>query len=336
MTDQRLDPRLLRRALGTFATGVTIVTTLDADGAPVGFTANSFTSVSLDPPLILACLAKSAASYPVFAGAEAFAVNILAETQRETSNTFAARGADKFAAVDWESKVSGCPVLTEVVSWLDCTMHEVVEAGDHVILIGRVLDYAYTDEAPLGYCRGAYVSFGLAQEALEAADRDGRVRVGAILEWNRAVLMVEDPASGHLALPTGRCVGGAGDPSSLLGGLAAQGINARAPFLFAVFEDPQRQQVFYRGSAQPGERVEAIEGHRFVPLHDLPWERIEDAAVTAMLRRYVRERETEYFGVYVGNAETGDLQHAGQQVGQAAGQSAGQIGDQQKNPGDPS
>lgn len=331
MTSPTIDPRLLRQALGTFATGVAIVTTLDAEGSPLGFTANSFTSVSLDPPLVLVCLAKSAASYPVFAAASSFAVNILAESQRETSNSFAARGTDKFSSVTWGRKATGSPVLEDVASWLDCAMHETVEAGDHLILIGRVLDYAYTDEAPLGYCRGAYVSFDLVREALEAADRDGRVRVGAILEWNRALLFAEDAASGALALPSGRRVGTAGEPDSLLGGLAAQGIAARAPFLFAVFEDPQRQQVFYRGSAQAADRPEnyhpgghnpdghnpdghnpdGLAGLAFHPLDDLPWARIADPAETAVLRRYVRERETDYFGIYVGNAETGALQHAG-------------------------
>jgi flavin reductase (DIM6/NTAB) family NADH-FMN oxidoreductase RutF len=102
MTDRPIDAMDLRRALGAFATGVTVVTTVDGDGNPRGFTANSFTSVSLEPPLILVCLAKRAASCPVFQVAESFAVNILSEDQKAVSSAFSSPTADRFGTVDWD------------------------------------------------------------------------------------------------------------------------------------------------------------------------------------------------------------------------------------------
>ena len=163
----RFDPRALRDAFGTFMTGVTVVTSHDDRGAPIGYTANSFTSVSLDPPLLLVSIAKSAYGCDVFTASEGFAVNILAREQRELSNRFAAAGTDKFADLGWQAKKSGSPVIDNVVAWFDCTHHEQVDAGDHIILIGRVLDYAYNTVTPLGFCRGAYVSFGLTPKMLQ-------------------------------------------------------------------------------------------------------------------------------------------------------------------------
>ncbi len=146
-----IDPRELRNALGAFMTGVTVVTTLDGDGNPRGLTANSFTSVSLDPPLVLFCIAKNAFSCPLFAGAARFAINILTEEQRDVSSTFASKIEDRFATVDWRPGQTGSPVLTGAAAWLDCRMHDQVDAGDHLILIGRVVAFDYSSANPLGF-----------------------------------------------------------------------------------------------------------------------------------------------------------------------------------------
>ncbi|MFN3615032.1 MAG: flavin reductase family protein, partial [Rubrimonas sp.] len=122
--DTPFDRHALRRALGAFATGVTIVTGRDANRAPVGFTANSFTSVSLDPPLVLACIGAGAASYAAFRGADAFAVNILTAGQRDLAMRFATRGADKFAGGAWETRATGAPVLADSAAWFDCAAHQ--------------------------------------------------------------------------------------------------------------------------------------------------------------------------------------------------------------------
>ncbi|MGB3279318.1 MAG: flavin reductase family protein [Pseudorhodobacter sp.] len=146
-----LDPRALRNAFGTFMTGVTVVTAHDENGAPLGFTANSFTSVSIDPPLVLVCLANSSQNYDALVAAPGFAVNILAETQIAVSNTFARKVDDRFASVAWRKGPNGAPILNGVSAWFDCRMFKTVDAGDHVILIGEVMAFDQTATPGLGY-----------------------------------------------------------------------------------------------------------------------------------------------------------------------------------------
>lgn len=153
-----INTRVLRDALGIFATGVTIVTALSPSGEPIGFTANSFTSVSLDPPLILVCIAKSAAGYTIYNSTSAYCVNILAQNQRDLSGIFAVRGTDKFNGISWRKGVTGSPILDGGVAHFDCEMHQTVEAGDHAILIGRVVDFNTSDAQPLCYHRGKYAA----------------------------------------------------------------------------------------------------------------------------------------------------------------------------------
>ena len=151
----------LRQALGAFATGVTIVTTVTAEsGEPVGFTANSFTSVSLEPPLLLVCLAHTAASYRAFREAESFAVNVLAADQQETAMLFATRGADKFGPTDWHPGVLGAPLIDGCLARFDCAMHQRVTAGDHDILMGRVIGFSRHEGQALLFHSGAYQRLG--------------------------------------------------------------------------------------------------------------------------------------------------------------------------------
>jgi flavin reductase (DIM6/NTAB) family NADH-FMN oxidoreductase RutF len=143
---------------GTFLTGVTVVTTREADGAPRGMTANSFTSVSLDPPLVLVCIGRGSSNIDAFQAADHFAVNILGDGQSEVATAFAARGIDRFATVTHRAASTGAPVLEDCLSWFDCTLHQRVDAGDHVILIGRVEDFGTRPSDPLGFCRGRFVN----------------------------------------------------------------------------------------------------------------------------------------------------------------------------------
>jgi flavin reductase (DIM6/NTAB) family NADH-FMN oxidoreductase RutF len=152
----------LRRALGSFATGVAVATTLDSGGKPKGFTANSFTSVSLDPPLVLVCVDKAASCYPAFAGTHHFGINILSHGQQHVSKAFASKLADKFEGMPWVSGVTGSPIFPDSAAWLDCKLHQRIEAGDHLILIGEVLDFGHAPTQPaLGYHRGGYIAFGV-------------------------------------------------------------------------------------------------------------------------------------------------------------------------------
>ena len=152
------EPRVLRDALGCFGTGVTVVTTVDAAGEPVGLTANSFTSVSLDPPLILFSLAKSSANLAIFTQAGRFAVNVLHIGQQPVAGRFASRGVPRFESVDWALRAeSGSPVLAGSLASFDCSTYAVHDGGDHMIFIGRV-EHAWFEphRDPLLYFRGKY------------------------------------------------------------------------------------------------------------------------------------------------------------------------------------
>ncbi|HEY4802714.1 MAG TPA: flavin reductase family protein [Paraburkholderia sp.] len=307
-TELAFDIAGFRRALGAFVTGVTVVTTIQPDGSPRGFTANSFTSVSLNPPLVLVCIAKTASSYAVFSQTRRFAVSVLAEDQKHVSGVFASKAADKFAQVSWSTRATGAPVMDGAAASFDCATHEVVEAGDHIILIGRVVDFVQTSASPLGYCRGAYVNFSLSQDALAAAG--ARAQVGAILEHRDGLVLV-DTAKG-VTLPTGIRLEPASDPASLRGVLAKLGLRAHLDFLFAVFEDGGGEapgvQIYYRGRVTQNGSPWLDSSIRIVPLSQIPWDEVRDDAVRSMLERYVRERRQDAFGIYVGDNEAGTVQ----------------------------
>ena len=151
------DARTFRDALGCFATGVTVVTAFCPDGTPIGLTANSFTSVSLDPPLLLVCIANNAGSAPFLREAERFAVNVLQIGQQPTSNRFAGKGEDRFAATPWEVGEFGTPVLTGSLSSFECVRDAVHDGGDHFLLVGRVVKAIFEPRRdPLLYFRGKY------------------------------------------------------------------------------------------------------------------------------------------------------------------------------------
>ncbi|WP_085315445.1 flavin reductase family protein [Derxia lacustris] len=147
-----------KKALASFPSGVTVVTTRTADGQPRGFTASSFTSVSLEPRLVLVCIARGAASFDAFAGAPRFAISVLADGQTEVSNLFASRQADRFGSCDWQDGRTGLPLIAGASAFFECLTHSTVEAGDHLILIGQVVEHGHAEPAPLAYCRGAYAA----------------------------------------------------------------------------------------------------------------------------------------------------------------------------------
>lgn len=151
------DARTLRDAMGCFATGVTIVTAHGPDGKPIGLTANSFTSVSLDPPLLLVCIANNAGSAEALRAADSFAVNVLQIGQQPVSNLFAGKGEDRFAGTRWEVGEYGAPILPSSLGIFECKRHDLHEAGDHFLLVGRVEKASFEPRRdPLLYFRGKY------------------------------------------------------------------------------------------------------------------------------------------------------------------------------------
>ncbi len=305
--NQAIDPLDLRRAFGAFATGVTIVTTAGEDAEVYGFTANSFTSVSLDPPLLLVNIAKSAYGLQIFTGAPGFAVNILAEKQRELSNKFASRGADKFADTRWTAKSTGSPVFDDVIAWFDCEYFNQVDAGDHVILIGKVLDYGYSSDSPLAFCRGAYLSFGLSPEMLQLLSSSGNLRVGALIEFDGSILIQTNPDSGEVSLPIADSVGDAGTDNSLIWLLSQSGIDAHLPFFYAAYLHAGTRYIYYRESLRSAKNLTQSDQLQFVEFEAIPWQAIQDNSITAMLKRFLSERSLDNYAVYIGDYDKGDV-----------------------------
>ena len=148
------DKCLLRDTFGSFATGRTIVTTCQPNGQPRGLTASSFTSVSLDPPLLLVCIAKEALSCNTLENADYFAVNILASNQEEISSLFAAQSAEKFKITKWRANTQKIPLIEGTVANFSCARHRLVDGGDHLILMGEVLSFEVRQGTALGYDSG--------------------------------------------------------------------------------------------------------------------------------------------------------------------------------------
>jgi flavin reductase (DIM6/NTAB) family NADH-FMN oxidoreductase RutF len=152
------DQARFRETLGHFATGVTIVTAMEDEG-PVGFTCQSFAALSLDPPLVVLAPAKSSTSWPKIAAAGAFCVNILEASQEALCRSFAVSGADKFEGIGWGTAATGAPVLDGALAFVDCRLETVHDAGDHELVIGRVLDLGVGEGSPLLYYRSGFGAF---------------------------------------------------------------------------------------------------------------------------------------------------------------------------------
>jgi 4-hydroxyphenylacetate 3-hydroxylase, reductase component len=146
----------LRRAFGKFATGVAVATSTDPSGAPIGLTINSFSSVSLDPPLVLWSLVTKSPNLDVFRNSSHFAINMLASNQREISDTFARPAEDRFASVDWHRGIANLPVIKGTIATFECRRTMTIEAGDHVVFFGAVEECEQCDLEPLLFFSGKY------------------------------------------------------------------------------------------------------------------------------------------------------------------------------------
>ncbi len=174
--NEAVDQAAFRSVMGRFATGVTVVTA-DEDGEPVGFTCQSFVSLSLEPPFVALAPARTSTSWPRIARAGSFCVNVLAEHQRDLCERFARSGGDKFAGVAWRpAPTGGAPVLEGSVAWVACALELVHDAGDHELVIGRVLDLGTGHGAPLVFYDrrfGTFVERGPARAPEGVLDTDG-------------------------------------------------------------------------------------------------------------------------------------------------------------------
>jgi len=177
------EPRRFRQVLGHFCTGVTVVTARTGDGEPVGFACQSFAAVSLEPPLVLFCPSRKSATWPRIERAGHFCANVLTDGQRELSRRFgisAATGSDKFAGLSWSACSSGAPVLEGALTWIGCAIQAVHEAGDHFVVIGRVIELgACAPDPPLLFYRGRYAA------GVRAPEEGPPEVVDTLLAWPR-------------------------------------------------------------------------------------------------------------------------------------------------------
>ena len=156
--DPAIEATRMREVLAHYPTGVVVITA-PGDPAPAGLAVGSFTSVSLDPPLVGFFVGKGSSTWPLIEAAGRFCANILGDHQEEVCRVFAAKGADRFAAISWRSGSSGSPIIDDAVAWVDCRIWATYEAGDHTIYIGRVIAGDAREGAPLLYYRGGYGRF---------------------------------------------------------------------------------------------------------------------------------------------------------------------------------
>lgn len=164
MSDERgasFDSAKFRQVLGHFPTGVTVVTAIH-DGTPVGMAIGSFASLSLDPPQVLFCVGRHSSTWPRIREVGSFCVNVLAEDQEDVCRVFAAKSDDKFAEIGWTRSGNGSPLLAGVLAHLDCTIDQVIDSGDHAVVIGAVSDLGVDHEGgPLVFFRGGYGRFAV-------------------------------------------------------------------------------------------------------------------------------------------------------------------------------
>ncbi len=294
----KIDPQSLRAAFGSFMTGVTVVTSHDADGNPCGFTANSFSSVSLDPPLLSVCIGKSSSNYQTFSTTGKFAVNILSEHQKDISNTFARPSEDRFAGLSWSLGPSGSPVIDEVSAWFDCSMYQVFEAGDHLVLFGQVEAFGTSPAPGLGYARGAY--FTPAAEA-EVLNQMAELVVSALINNEGRVLLIEDDA-GRLSLPS-RAVDVGGASAAVEQIISQSGTLAQPGFVYAVVDNEEHKYQYISFLCEAGSDRSTVGS--FMELTPDVFERIDDHSTSSMLERFKSERELGLFGVFYGTDSNG-------------------------------
>jgi flavin reductase (DIM6/NTAB) family NADH-FMN oxidoreductase RutF len=299
-----LDPTALRSAFGQYMTGVAVVTARSCDGVPVGFTANSFTSVSLDPPLLLVCPGKHLSSFEVFSQADCFAVNILADDQEQVSNLFASARVDRFNQVAWSDDHFGSPILQGVAAHFSCSTHDVVEAGDHIVLIGLVDTFASQPKKGLGYASSGYFNLGWRQEIAASSVSGRRAIAGAIVECEGQVLVCE--VKGKLSLPTVHLDEPYGAPRAIQRHLAEAGLDVEIGQAYSVFDDAISGEhfTFYRAEAAT---VKDSSLGRFTAVEKLDAENMYLPAVSTMMRRFKSEFDNQQFGLFIGSSDLGDV-----------------------------
>ena len=288
-----LDAAALRKAFGRFMTGVTVVTSRRSDGMPIGFTANSFTSVSLDPPLLLVCPGQHLSSYEDFQTAGHFAVSILAEGQEAVANRFASSKSDRFEPQDWSDGAANIPLIHGRAAGFVCNVFNRVPAGDHTVLMGRVIAHDMSGAPGLGYGPDGY--FELSQERRAEAPAAIQTRACVLLDDGERIYLTE-----AAELPMIQVGTDASPLRALESHLAKQGITAELGIVYAIYDEDQ------------GGRRIVFRGHVNAPPKGLVAMPIDAAQAPSvpldtLLKRFAQEHKTQSFGLYVGSDQIGDV-----------------------------
>ena len=313
-----INPKELRSAFGTFMTGVTVVTTHSSSGASgvsledgsecksgnIGFTANSFTSVSLDPPLLSVCLAKTMSCCEVFENCSHFAINILAEAQEDISNLFASYKGDRFAKVDWVADDNGSPLIDGATTSFSCSNYQQIDAGDHMILIGKIEQFSSTGQEGLGYSNQGYFSLGLERGAVEPPKSMRAFKVGVIIESEGGVLL-QDSTQG-MQLPTIEVESRTGALGAISKYIESKGLDVEFGPVYSIFDNQQTgdYSVYFLANSANQQKTSLGDYYDVESLVDLtlPTQYMKD-----MLNRYSLETKAGVFGLYLGDENDGDV-----------------------------
>lgn len=292
----------LRKAFSSFATGVTVVTTRQKNGTPRGFTANSFTSLSLEPPLLLVCISKNAQSYTTFRDSKYFAVNVLSENQRSTAGLFSSQSPDKFKITKWKKGYKDLPIIESVLSHFSCEKKSFQEAGDHAIIIGNIKDFGLRGGKPLGYFDGDYFSVGFEESLVNMVNNDRNTNIGAILENKKRILFIMDRHK-NLTLP--KSINNQKNLEGLEDYLKSLNLKFKLDFLYSVYEDKEMNShmIFYHGKFSGNGNKTTVT----YDINKIPYEKIVNSAERTMMTRYCHEYHHGQFGIYQGNETRGKV-----------------------------
>ncbi len=300
-------PDNLRAAFANFITGVTIVCTRNEEGIPVGFTANSFTSVSLTPPLLLVCPSKNLSSFDAFQACKAFSISILSEGQEHISNTFAASTQDRFDQVDWQNDPLGNPIITGACTHFSCDTHQCIEAGDHNILIGHIKHFAATKQFGLGYGSLGYFNLNMERQNIQQR-RDHMTQLGVLITHNEKLLMCKTPSGWNL--PTTPHIKGHNTLSVLKDYLGKHGVSSDIDVFFSRFNDYNNNMIYtyYRGHINPKKPSPAVaKPYEWIALNHLHTLDFASETLEVMVKRFTFERENGLFNFYIGDHHEGDI-----------------------------
>ena len=305
-TAAALEPSLFRKVLGTFPTGVTVVTAKDGAGGPIGLTANSFTSVSLNPPLVLVCVDHRSNSLGPLRSSKSFAINILSEEQKELCMLFASKTENRFEHINWAKGVLGDPIFPDAIGILECETHQIVEAGDHDIIIGRAVSAAESASRPLGYFRGGFYSVSLEQDATLV---DGKSVFAVIVEGDKGVLLHRPDQDQPWSFPECTARNSYGELGGLKQKLADAGARTVLNFLYSVAEIPDRKctMILYRGELEQDASLTDPKRWSFFEENAIPWDNLSSYETEMTLRRYFREKGQDRFGLFADTGGEGRL-----------------------------